>query len=107
MVNPQCYISSTDHEDIVVVILHTMSWEDNIASTKKGRRRRKRRRRRRRRRQEEKEGGGGVSIGEGDRGRGEVEIIYLHSEEFQLSSETKNNIYLIIEYLKNKLASLI
>ena len=105
MVNPQCYISSTDHEDIVVVILHTMSCEDNIASTRKGRRRRKRRRRRRRRRQEEKEGGGGGSIGEGGRARGE--IIYHHSEEFKLSSETNHNIYLIIEYLKNKLASLI
>ena len=85
-----------------------MSCEDNIASTRKGRRRRKRRRRRRRRRQEEtKGGGGGGSIGEGGRGRGEVEIIYLHSEEFQHSSETKNNTYLLIEYLKKQLASLI
>ena len=107
MVNPQWYISSTYHEDIVV-ILHTMSCEDNIASTRKGRRRRKWRRRRRRRRQEEKVGGGGGgSTREGGRGRGEVDIIYHHSEEFQLSSETKNNIHLIIEYLKNKLASLI
>ena len=100
MVNSQWYISSSDHEDIVVVILHTMSCEDNIASTRKGRRRR-------RRQEETKGGGGGGSIGEGGRGRGEVEIIYLHSEEIQHSSETKNNTYLLIEYLKNQLASLI
>ena len=81
-----------------------MSCEDNIASTRKGRRRRKRRRRRR---QEENVGGGGGSTGEGGRGRGEVDIIYHHSEEFQISSERKNSIYLIIECLKNKLASLI